>query len=150
MTSCAHACPTIQRVDGLISVSRGPERIDLFWIGPERQLMHRGWVNGGWLSDEDLGGDLAAPPTVTSWSEDEMEVFAVFPDGELYNRYWDGEAWHDWESLGGELMGQPAATSAGADRIDVFAPGRDGTLWHRWWNGTEWVPWRHEPAADRR
>ena len=86
-------------------------------------------------SDEDLGGNLTAPPAVTSWAENEMEVFAVFPDGELWNIYWDGVAWHEWHTLGGELVGQPAASSWGADRIDVFANGRDGALWHRWWNG---------------
>ena len=107
--------------------------------------MHRCWtVADGWSADESLGGDLSAPPTVTSWALNEMEVFAVFADGQLWDRYWDGAAWHPWETLGGELVGPPAASSWGADRIDVFAPGRDGTLWHRWWNGTEWVPWRHE------
>jgi hypothetical protein len=148
VTSQTRSVPDNTTVEGLISVSWGPERIDLFWIGPDRQLMHRGWINGGWLPDEDLGGQLSAPPAVTSWAENEMEVFAVFADGQLYNRYWDGSAWHEWESLGGELVGQPATSSWGADRIDVFAPGRDGSLWHRWWNGTEWVPWRQEHGPE--
>jgi hypothetical protein len=135
-------------MEGLTAVSWGNGRLDLFWVGPERELMHRWWqADSGWSADESLGGELAAPPAVTSWTENEMEVFAVLGDGQLWNRYWDGTAWHKWESLGGELSGQPAAASWGADRIDVFAPGRDGALWHRWWNGTEWVPWERLPGT---
>jgi hypothetical protein len=119
-------------VEGLAAVSWGSGRIDLFWIGPGRELMHRWWTTeDGWSADESLGGELAAPPAVTAWAE-------------MWDRYWDGAAWHPWETLGGELVGQPAASSWGADRIDVFAPGRDGALWHRWWNGTEWVPWQRD------
>lgn len=132
-------------MEGLAAVSWGSGRLDLFWIGPDRGLMHRWWtVEDGWSADESLGGELAAPPAVTSWAKDEMQVFCVFVDGQLWSRYWDGAAWHDWHTHGGELIGQPAASSWGADRIDVFAPGRDGALWHIWWNGTEWVPWHKE------
>jgi hypothetical protein len=128
--------------DGLAAVSWGEDRLDLFWMGPERSLMHRWWTaGGGWSADESLGGDLGAPPAVTSWAENEMQVFGVFADGQLWSVYWDGAAWHEWHAMGGELVGQPAASSWGADRIDVFANGRDGRLWHLWWNGTEWVPW---------
>ena len=135
-------------MNGLTAVSWGSGRLDLFWLGVARELMHRWWTpETGWSADESLGGELAAPPAVTSWAQNEMEVFAVFPDGQLWDRYWDGAAWHPWESLGGELAGQPAASSWGADRIDVFAPGRDGSLWHRWWNGTQWVPWERLPAG---
>ena len=135
-------------MQGLTAVSWGSGRIDLFWMGPDRDLMHRMWSEaGGWSADESLGGELAAPAAVTAWAENEMEVFAVFSDGQLWDRYWDGAAWHSWETLGGELAGQPAASSWGADRIDVFAPGRDGRLWHRWWNGAEWVPWETEPGG---
>ena len=134
--------------DGLIAVSWGADRIDLFWRSPERTLVHRSWDGAQWSADEDLGGTLAAPPAVTSWAENEMEVFAVFDDGELWNIYWDGVAWHEWHTLGGELVGQPAASSWSADRIDVFASGRDGALRHRWWNGEEWIPWQREPRPS--
>jgi hypothetical protein len=135
-------------MDGLCAVSWGSDRLDLFWLGTARELLHRCWTReSGWSADEWLGGELVAPPAVTAWAKNEMEVFAVFADGQLWDRYWDGAAWHPWETLGGELAGQPAASSWGADRIDVFAPGRDGSLWHRWWNGTEWIPWERLPAG---
>jgi sialidase-1 len=137
--------------EGLIAVSWGQDRIDLFWVGTDRALMHRSWnarEGGVWSADESLGGTLDSDPTVTAWDVDQMEVFAIFPDGQLWNRYWDGISWHEWESLGGELTGQPACSSWGAERLDVFAPGRDGRLWHRWWNGVQWVPWQTEPPGD--
>jgi len=95
--------------DGLIAVSWGTGRIDLFWVVADRTLWHRSWADGAWSADESLGGELASRPAVTSWAENEMEVFAIFDDGQLWNRYWDGAAWHAWESLGGEQTGQPAA-----------------------------------------
>ena len=68
--------------------------------------MHRYWDGATWSSDELLGGDLAAGPSVTSWAANEMEVFAVFRDGQLYNIYWDGTAWHEWHEMGGDLLGR--------------------------------------------
>ena len=119
----------------------GAGRLDIFWVGDERALWHRAWVNGTWEEPESLGGQLASGPAVTAWAVGEMEVFAVLDDGQLWNRYWDRTYWHQWEPLGGELAGQPAASSWGADRLDVLAPGRDGRIWHRWWDGAQWVPW---------
>jgi hypothetical protein len=95
---------------GIAAVSWGPERLDLFWIGPEGDLLHRASEGGTWLETESLGGIPASTPGVTAWAVGEMQVFAVFPDGELWNRYWDGAAWHAWESLGGSL--EPASGAA--------------------------------------
>jgi hypothetical protein len=133
---------------GVAAVSRGPGRIDLFWVDFDGVLIHQAFRHGSWADPESLGGTLASAPAVTAWGDEEMEVFAVMPDGELWDRYWDGEAWHGWESLGGELDGRaaPAASSWGADRLDVFARGLDGTVWHRWWDGMRWVDWERLPA----
>jgi len=130
------------------AVSRGPGRIDLFWVDDARALWHRGFRDGQWAEPEPLGGTLASAPAVTAWGDEDMEIFAVMPDGELWDRYWDGEAWHAWESLGGELdpSAVPAASSWGPDRLDVFARGRDRAIWHRWWDGARWVDWEHVPA----
>ena len=78
-------------MEGLIAVSWGRDRIDLFWVGADRALMHRWWDGASWSADESLGGELASAPAVTSWAENEMEVFAIFPDGQLWDRYWDGD-----------------------------------------------------------
>ena len=133
---------------GVAAASRGPGRIDLFWVDFDGVLIHQAFRDGVWADAESLGGTLASAPSVTAWGDEEMEVFAVMPDGELWDRYWDGEAWHAWESLGGELDGRsaPAASSWGADRLDVFARGLDGTVWHRWWDGARWVDWERLPA----
>jgi hypothetical protein len=135
-------------VNGVAAVSRGPGRIDLFWVDFDGALIHQPMVDGTRGEPESLGGTLASAPAVTAWGDGLMEVFAVMPDGELWNRYWDGVAWHHWESLGGELETgtTPAASSWGADRLDVFARGRDGMTWHRWWDGTRWVDWERLPA----
>jgi hypothetical protein len=123
------------------AVSWGPGRIDLFTVGPERDLTHRAFRGGSWSEPISLGGRLASAPAATAWAVDQLEVFAIHDDGQLWNRFWDGESWHPWEPMGGELIGDPAAASWSADRIDVFAPGRDGKVWHRWWDGSRWVEW---------
>ena len=33
----------MNRLEGLTAVSWGPDRIDLFWVGADRTLMHRWW-----------------------------------------------------------------------------------------------------------
>jgi len=82
--------------DGTTAVSWGSDRIDLFWTGADRALIHRAWRDGAWDDPESLGGTLASPASATAWSPDQLQVFAVFEDGELWNRYWDGVSWHPW------------------------------------------------------
>src|SRR4029453_16146302 len=86
----AHMTSPGSPMEGIAAVSWGPDRIDLFWVAADRSLVHRWWDGAMWSADENLGGELAAAPTVTSWAANEMEVFAVFGDGQLYNIYWDG------------------------------------------------------------
>ncbi len=106
------------------AVSWGPDRIDLFTVGPDRELLHRAYRDGEWSAVESLGGKLASAPAATAWAVDQLEVFAIHDDGQLWNRFWDGISWHEWEPMGGELTGDPTASSWSADRIDVFAPGQ--------------------------
>ena len=66
------------------AVSWRPDRIDLFWVGDDRDARCIAvWDGATWSADESLGGDLAAGPAVMSWAANEMEVFAVFADGQL-------------------------------------------------------------------
>jgi hypothetical protein len=129
---------------GVAAVARSDGRLDRFWVGPDRVLMHAALRDGVWAEAEDLGGQLASVPAVTTWAEEPMEVFATFDDGRLWDRYWDGSNWHPWESLDGELQpgSTPAAAAAGPDRLDLIALGRDGRTRRRWWDGRRWVPWQ--------
>lgn len=132
---------------GVAAVARSGGRLDRFWPGPDRQLLHATFKAGAWSEPEDLGGRLASVPAVAAWGDEPMEVFAIFEDGQLWDRYWDGTSWHPWESLGGELLpgSTPATVAAGPDRLDVLAEGRDGRTWQRWWDGSRWVPWQVAP-----
>ncbi len=136
-------------LEGFALVARRGARLDRFWVGPDRTLLHAACREGTWTAPEDLGGTLASVPAITAWDDEPMEVFAVFEDGQLWDRYWDGQMWHGWESLEGELQvgATPAAAALGPDRLDVIARGRDGRTWQRWWDGSRWVPW--EATAER-
>ncbi len=132
---------------GVAAVARPGGRLDRFWVGPERELLHATLRDGAWTEPESLDGLLASVPAITTWGDEPMEVFAIFDDGQLWDRYWDGTDWHPWESLEGELQAGsiPAAAAAGPDRLDVIALGRNGRTWHRWWDGSRWVPWEISP-----
>jgi len=129
---------------GSAAVARSGGRLERFWIGLDRALLHSSFRDGRWAEPENLGGQLASVPVATAWGDEPMEVFAIFADGRLWDRYWDGATWHPWESLEGELQpgSTPAAAASGPDRLDVIALGRDGQTWQRWWDGSRWVPWQ--------
>jgi hypothetical protein len=129
---------------GIAAAVRSGGRLERFWVGSDRNLLHATLLESRWSEPEDLGGRLASVPAVAAWGDEPMEVFAIFDDGQLWDRYWDGTTWHPWESLEGELApgSTPAATAAGPERLDVMALGRDGRTWQRWWDGRRWVPWQ--------
>ena len=58
-----------------------------------------------WSQWEDLGGQLASAPTVSSWGAKRLDVFALGPDGAMWHN-WFEKAWKQWESLGHPMTGK--------------------------------------------
>ena len=83
-------------LEGLVAVSWGPDRIDLFWVGEDRALMHRSLDGSAWSADESLGGELTGTPAVSSSGADRIDVFAAGRDGRLWHRWWNGSEWVSW------------------------------------------------------
>ena len=75
------------------------------------------WVTKGeermpWSQWEDLGGQLASAPDVSSWGAKRLDVFAHGPDGAM---------WHNWFEKRLEAVGEPRPSDdrqadRGADR----------------------------------
>ena len=138
----------------LSTVSWGPNRADVFGIGPNKDVLHKFWDGYGWRPSvdtfESLGGHTDSPPTAVAWGPNRLDIFIVGKDQDLLHKYWDGSSWRpstkDWESLGGRLNPPSvfAATSWGVDRLDIFAVSPDSNgknaLWHKSWDGSGWSP----------
>jgi hypothetical protein len=124
-----------------VSVSWGPDRIDVFTMGTDSALWHRWWDGNAWGGWESLGGIIISSPSVVSWAPNRLDVFALGTDSAMWHRWWDGSSWGGWESLGGILESAPVAVSWAPNRLDVFAVGTDHALWHRWWDGAGWGGW---------
>lgn len=124
-----------------VTVSWGPDRLDVFALGTDSALWHRWWDGASWGGWESLGGVLTSPPTAAAWGPDRLDVFALGEDSALWHRWWDGATWGGWESLGGTLTSPPCAVSWAPGRLDIFGRGVDCALWHRWWDGNAWGGW---------
>jgi endonuclease/exonuclease/phosphatase family metal-dependent hydrolase len=88
----------------------GTERIDVVALGARNTLVHRAWHrSGGWAPWEDLGGDLASPPTIVSGVPvspgsgqpvvARLDVVAFSRSGDLLHKFWSG-SWSEWADLG--------------------------------------------------
>jgi V8-like Glu-specific endopeptidase len=127
--------------------SWGPDRLDIFGLGTDRQMFHKAWDNGwhpsptGW---EPLGGAFASPPAVVAWGPNRLDIFGLGMDRQMYHKAWDGTRWHPsplgWEPLGGIFATPPAVASWGPDRLDIFGLGTDRQMYHKAWDGTAWHP----------
>lgn len=152
--------------------SQGPDRIDIFAVGPDGDLLHTSRNGTSWSGFDSMGmamlrragaelpAPLSGPPAVCGCGPTRMGVFIRGPRGDLLLDWWDGTSWSAFTSLGmpevedalypavnvaAPLTGPPAACSWGPGRMDVFIRGPRGELLHKYWNGTDWS--RYEPLG---
>jgi hypothetical protein len=123
--------------------SRGPNKLDVFMVGTDKQLWHRGFDNGwagGW---DPVGGAFTTAPAAVASSANRVDVFAVDASGTLKHGWSDG-TWHLWETIGSGVTSAPAAASWAPGRLDVFVRDASNGIVH-------WVttggPWSSEPLG---
>lgn len=126
----------------------GFDRLDVFGLGPGKDVVHKYWDGHGWQPNgnrvESLGGDFMSGPTSVSWDLNRLDLFAIEGDyvGYVYHKYWDGSQWVGWEFLGGpKFFDSPTAISWGANRLDLFGIAIDGAVHHTAWDGSRWLDW---------
>ena len=73
------------------AVSWGPERLDIFAVGTDRQMLHRAWSPGStaWHPQDDwepMGGSFASSPAAVSWGPGRLDIFAVGTGGQMLHR----------------------------------------------------------------
>ena len=123
----------------------GPNRLDVFGIGPGKAVIHKYWDGYNWRperSPENLDGYFTSGPSAVSWGPNRLDIFAVEASGYVQHKYWDGTQWVGWDYLGGpQFFDTPTATSWGPNRIDLFGVGVDGVVYHKTWDGSQWLEW---------
>ncbi len=148
-----------------VVVSTGNNRIDLFGLGPDQGMLHRGWHGsvvtgisplpdaGKWSDWDELGGGFTSLPAVLPAASGAFDLFARGLDFMMYRATWTPGAPADWQLLGGGLLGEPPAASAPvAVRVRngtyVFVTGADGSVWYTVFDGTVWKPWESMGPAS--
>ena len=126
-------------------VSWGENRLDIFALDVNDQVVHLYWDGSQWSEWEAFETDLkfcCHPVAVTSWGENRLDIFAVTKNKTLQHKYWDGSQWADWESLGPEpLFGSVSVTSWAANRLDIVARReQDSHYLYKFYDGEAWRP----------
>jgi len=136
--------------DGSITVvSRIPESMEVFWIGPDGSVRDAFWYNNsGWKNfilapagTASTNGSIAA----VSRASGSMEVFWIGPDGSVRDAYWsDKVGWKNFilaPAGSASTNGSIAAVSRASGSMEVFWIGPDGSVRDAYWSDK--VGWNH-------
>lgn len=132
-------------------VSRDPEHLEVFWIGPDNEVLYRWWLSSqGWSKVESWTEPEAVCLAAVSQEEGDEILFGLAPDGRVWYRVWalDHRGWHvagEIHWLDGVVRGPLATASRGPGMIELLAFDAQGQPCHRWTEGRmQWVPWTTE------
>ena len=147
----------------LAAVSRYPDHLDLFWVGPDGSVRSAWWdshLAEGWTGHQFavVGANSADPRsgvTAVARRTDQVDVFWIAPDGSLWTSWWSGASstWlgHTYRILGpGSVrVGSPVvAATPHADRIDLVFCTPTGELRHTLWDSTRELAWPSPTAIS--
>ncbi|MGO9794338.1 MAG: hypothetical protein ACLP8S_33880 [Solirubrobacteraceae bacterium] len=82
------------------AVSWGADRIDVFALGTNNELLQWYWDSTSWNGPFEPSGSqsFGSTPAVASWGVGRLDVFARGPAGDLIHGWYDN-GWNPWESL---------------------------------------------------
>ena len=121
------------RLDGLgkqrISVvSWSYDRVDIFVLGANSQLMHRALVEEEWEEWEDLGGNFVSAPECVAVREEAIHCFLIGVDRTLMHKAFDGSSWSEWASSSYAQIEKPSCVASGDETIVCYARGYTGHM----------------------
>jgi hypothetical protein len=124
-------------------------RVDVFGVGTNGCIYHKGGVGDGWYQDP--WDNLACPRlpitgvSAVSWGSGRVDFFGVGTNAGTYHRWGTPPtAWQQpwWDVLNGTLVSSPTAVSTAANQLDVFGIGTDGGAWSNHWSpDSQWPGW---------
>jgi hypothetical protein len=148
----------------LTAVSRNPQQVDLFWIGPDGAVGSTWYNTAHGQSWGDHQPFPVTPPgaagpgsglTSVGRTPNHVDVFWVGPDAAIGSTWWDLAPhcnWSDHQPFpitppGAARSGSPlAAAGRTHDHVDVFWIGPDGAVGSTWWDAAPNCTWSdHQP-----
>ena len=129
---------------GVACVSRFPNHLDVFWIGPDGGVGTNWWdaAAAKWGDPYPIAPPGAAAPggvACVSRFPNHLDVFWIGPDGGVGTNWWDAAAakWGDPYPIappGAAAPGGVACVSRFPNHLDVFWIGPDGGVGTNWWD----------------
>lgn len=125
------------------------DRVDVFVIGQNHDVLHT-WKSGGsWGGSESLGGYVNRwqPPAVASRGVGLMDVVVRGTDDQIWwNKYDNG--WSGWQPIGGSAAGPPAITSTDPNTLNVAYISTSGTMDTAQYDASTntWSGWKGVPT----
>jgi hypothetical protein len=137
-------------VSPLTAVSRIPEHLDVFWLGPDGAIGTTWWdqnINQGqWNNPFPVTPPGAArsnsPLVACSRAPEHLDLFWFGPDGAIGTTWWDQNfdqaSWHTPFPLTPPGASGPASFLSSVtrvnDHLDLFWRGADGAIGTTWWD----------------
>ena len=132
----------------IAAVSRLPEHLDVYWVGPDGGIGSTWWDarsdDGRWHRPFPIAPPGAALPgaiAAVSRLPEHLDVYWVGPDGGIGSTWWDARSddgrWHRPFPIappGAALPGAIAAVSRLPEHLDVYWVGPDGGIGSTWWD----------------
>lgn len=114
--------------------------VNVYYAGPDAQLLHIYSQPDGWSSSAALPADETVAGTPSAIAKNgKVNLFWRSTSGNLVQSYFDGTRWQETGSaLASGLTVDPVAVSTGSgDQLDVFYGNASRNLTHVWYS-TEW------------
>jgi len=146
------------------AVSRNPNHMDVFWVGPDGAIASTWWdatPGSSWgdhqpfpITAPGAAGDGSGLSSV-SRKPDQVDVFWVGMDTAIGSTWWNaaaGQSWGDHQPFAAAPPGAAAPGSAVAsagrtlNHMDVFWVRPDGAIGSTWWDAAPGCNWGdHQP-----
>ena len=149
---------------GLAAVSRTPNHLDIFWVGPDGAIGSTFWdaaAGFGWGDHQPFPITPPGAARPGSWvasvarTPNHLDVFWVGPDGAIGSTFWDAAAGFGWGDHHPFPITPPGAAQPGSglaavsrtpNHLDIFWVGPDGAIGSTFWDAAAGFGWGdHQP-----
>ncbi|KAH8892361.1 fucose-specific lectin [Thozetella sp. PMI_491] len=122
------------------AVSWGPNRIDLFGLGPDNDCHHKWCEGSSWSSWQKLGGRSFSDVVAVTWGPGILHLFVRGGNNMVFHMHMTSpNQWTLWNALPSlQIIGSPKAVVSCAGRIDLFVRDIQGNLYHKFYRDDAW------------
>ena len=104
------------------------DRLDVFVLGKNNQLMHRVLIEDKWEDWEDLGGNFISSPECLAMGEESLHCFLIGADRALMHKSFNGDSWSEWVSSAQSLIEKPSCVVVNRATIACYSRGYTGHM----------------------